>query len=42
MERSIKENSILITNKGIKDTVNEIKKATEEANNHYNLVIKQN
>lgn len=38
MERSIKENSILIANKEIeelKDTVNELKKATEEAKKHY-------
>lgn len=38
MERSIKENSILIANKEIeelKDTVNQLKKATEEAKKHY-------
>ena len=38
MERSIKENNILIANKEIeelKDTVNELKKATEEAKKHY-------
>lgn len=38
MERSIKENSILIANKEIeelKDTVNELKKVTEEAKKHY-------
>lgn len=38
MERSIKENNILIANREIeelKDTVNELKKATEEAKKHY-------
>lgn len=38
MERSIKVNSILIANKEIeelKDTVNQLKKATEEAKKHY-------
>ena len=38
MERSIEENKILIANKEIeelKDTVNELKKATEEAKKHY-------
>lgn len=38
MERSIKENSMLIANKEIeelKHTVNELKKATEEAKKHY-------
>ena len=38
MERAIKENDIVIANKEIeelKDTVNELKKATEEAKKHY-------
>lgn len=38
MERAIKENDIVIANKEIeelKDTVNELKKATEEAKRHY-------